>query len=94
MSKVTAKEINLAICILFFLKALIFGVSMPECLGLFVVLLFIQAERIVSHFVPKRVDLHTEFTLMSARLGELQSKLDEQERDLTALKFGNVRGLR
>lgn len=92
MKNITAKEINLAICILFFAKALAFGVSTPECLGLFVVLLFIQAEHIVSHLYPKRVDLHTEFALMSARVGEIQTKLDEQERDLTAIKFGNVRG--
>lgn len=92
MKNVTAKEISLAFCILFFAKSLVFSVLIPECLGLFVVLLFIQSDRIVNHLFPKRVDLHAEFALMSARLGELQTKLDEQERDLTALKFSNVRG--
>lgn len=92
MKEITAKEVTLAFCVLFFAKALVFGVSTPECLGLFVVLLFIQAERVINHLYPKRVDLHTEFALMSARVGELQAKLDEQERDLTALKFSNVRG--
>lgn len=92
MKNVTAKEISLAFCIMFFVKSLVFGVSTSECLGLFVVLLFIHAERVISHLFPKRVDLHTEFALMSARVGEIQTKLDEQERDLTALKFSNVRG--
>ncbi|MGZ3796477.1 MAG: hypothetical protein ACXVB1_08935 [Pseudobdellovibrionaceae bacterium] len=89
IEKLKAQNMTLIFCVLFFIKSLALGNYLADCLGLFVVILSIQADKIVRYLFPKRVDLHTEFSLMEAKLIEMKTKLDEHERDLTALKFSN-----
>lgn len=73
--------------ILLYLKLIIIGLSPTDCLGALVLLVALQAEKVLSHLYPKRVDLYKEHSLIIETIARLQKTIDEQERDLTALKM-------
>lgn len=80
-------NLSVALIILIFFKMILTSITFSECLAALVLLAFIQLDHIVKHKFPKQVDLLTELLLVQKNTQELTSKLEDHERDLTALKF-------
>lgn len=62
-----------------------------DCLAGALVFVSIEASRILDQIFPKRVDLFKEVLEISEQVKLMKAQLDESERDLTALKFQNMR---
>lgn len=80
-----------ALAVLLFIKILIYGLSLSDSFGALICLAAVQLDRVTGHLFPKQVDLFTEVSEIQSRLMSMQDKLDDNERDLTALKFGTMR---
>lgn len=91
IEKLRSQNITLIFCFLFFVKMIFLGSSVANCLGLFIIIVGVQADFIVEHLFPKRVDLFQEVDAIKSKLSELQSLSDNHERDLTAIKLTRTR---
>jgi len=79
------------ISVVMFAKILITGLSLADSLGALVLLSALHLDRVLSYLFPKRVDVYKELSLIQSNLAEITSKSEEHERDLTALKMGNIK---
>lgn len=80
-----------AFAVLIFIHILFIGLSLYDWLGILILFLAVQSDRVTGHLFPKRIDLFSEVSELDERLKYVQLKFDEMESDITALKFGNAR---
>lgn len=90
--KIDLRSVSLtrALGILLFVKALILGLSMAEVWASLVIFTGLQAEHVLSHLFPKRVDLYEEVKALKDSLNSLKEQSDSMDRDLTALKLSGT----
>lgn len=86
------ENLGYSIAVALFLKALVAGVSISDCAALLVVLGYLTALKVIDYKYPKRADLFSEVYELKTQIDELNKKLDENQRQVTALSF--ERGLR
>ena len=78
----TKSFITISICAIVIIKMFIFSVSIGESMAVLFILLAVQAARIIDYKFPERPDID---------INKLNDQIEELERDVTALKFGNIR---
>ena len=76
------------IIIALFIKLMAYGLSLSDCLGALVLLVFAFGAKVMEYYVPKRPDLYADLQSLQAAKDELVSKVDELERDVMGLKMG------
>lgn len=80
-------QIFLIFSALFAAKSLALGVSMQEVALYLFTVVGLNLTTAIDYIYPKRLDLNKEVDLLKLELVELKHKIEDQERDLTALKF-------
>jgi hypothetical protein len=70
-----------------FIKLMVFGLSIAECLGALVLLSFAFGSLVLDYYVPKRPDLYTDLKSLQVTNEGLVSKVEELERDVMAIKM-------
>lgn len=80
-------QIDLIITWIVIFKFIIIGLSPADCYGALILLLSIQASKVIGYLFPKRPDLFRDINLLHEQIQELIIKNEEIERDVTGLKF-------
>lgn len=71
-----------------FAKLCFAGLTLTDCLGALIILVTIQAVRVIDYLFPKRPNLFNELSLVQDQINIIKSKSEELEHDVTSLKFG------
>jgi hypothetical protein len=88
----SAFNLGTAIALALLAKILFVGVtSIGEAVGMAVILGSFPLAKVIDHLFPKRPDLFAEMRGLQSQMNKMIEEKDEMQRDLTALKFRDVR---
>lgn len=71
-----------------FIKLMVYGFSLADCLGSLVILTFAYGIKVLDYYVPKRPDIYTDLKSLQDSMQSLVSKTDDLKRDVMGLKLG------
>lgn len=82
------ENLGYLILIALFIKLMAFGLTLSDCLGALVLLIFAFGSKVLEYYVPKRPDIYADLKSMQDSVNELVSKTDGLGRDVMAIKLG------